>query len=682
MKMEKGLNSSSMLPAFMGAIVAISLCQSLPARPSGRGVGWGAALTSPGIIVTNIATRGDHSLALRNDGTIIAWGDAAFTPTSAGNLMAVAAGGDSFSPQSNFGLGLTTNGTVLAWNGPGFYGQTPPAGLSNVVAISAGARHSLALKNDGTIVGWGDNSRLQLNFPFGLTNVVAISAGEFYSLALKNNGTAVASGNSHPVPADATNLIAIAVGYAYGLGLKANGTVLLWNSSSSQQLPNLTNAVAIAVGDDPFSYHVLALRSDGTVYTFGDNSYGQSSVPAGLSNVVAIAAGPHHSVALKNDGAVVCWGENTWGKTSFPTCVNDIVAVSAGAGYNLALKKDGTVSDWMGNQTLPAGLSNITAVAAGIGNGLALRKDGTAKAWGNNASQQVSGLPPNLNGVAAIAMSTYHAFAVKSNGTVVVWGYVLGGGAGVLPANLTGVVAVSGSLWNLPAANGGSGPGDFALALKNDGTVVGWGDNNTYPPGSSGPTNVPAGLSNVVAIAAGGFHALALKNDSTVIGWGYNRDGEATGIPNPSSPYMSTGQVTVAGQVLSNVVAIAGGFTYSLALKNDGTVVAWGTNTDGEATIPPAVSNVVAISAGFYQSLAIIADLKIDSINIVPEGPALNFHTFAGQQYSVEYSPGLDSGSWLPLPGGNVSGNGSDTQVIDTGGADAASRFYRLRLLP
>jgi alpha-tubulin suppressor-like RCC1 family protein len=682
--MKNNLVSSCGLRASLCAIAAIFSWHSLLAGPAGRGVGWGAALTSPGIIVTNIAARGDHNLALRNDGTIIAWGDAAFTPTSAGNVLAVAAGGDSFSPQSNFGLALTTNGTVLGWNGPGFYSQTPPAGLSNVVAISAGARHSLALKSDGTVVGWGDNSQLQLNFPFGLTNVVAISAGEFYSLALKNNGTAVASGNSHPVPADATNLIAIAVGYAYGLGLKANGTVLLWNSSSSQQLPNLTNAVGIAVGDDPFSYHVLALRSDGTVYTFGDNSYGQSSVPAGLSNVVAIAAGPHHSVALKNDGAVVCWGENTWGKTNFPTCVNDIVAVSAGAGYNLALKRDGTISDWLGNQTLPAGLSNITAVAAGIGNGLALRKDGTVKAWGNNGSQQVSGLPPGLNGVAAVAMSTYHAFAVKSNGTVIVWGYASGvnPGAGVLPANLTTVVAVSASLWNLPAANGGSGPGDFALALKNDGTVVGWGDNNTSPPGSSGPTNVPAGLSNVVAIAAGGFHALALKNDSTVIGWGYNRHGEATGIPTPSSPYMSTGQVMVAGQVISNVIAIAAGFTYSLALKNDGTVVAWGTNTDGEATIPPAVSNVVAISAGFYQSLAIIADLKIDSIRIASQGPALNFHAFAGQQYSVEYSPDLTSGSWSPLPGGNVSGTGLDTQVIDTAGVGAASRFYRLRLLP
>src|SRR6267142_706969 len=122
---NKGISSSA-LRAYSWAIAAIFSCQSLLAGPAGRGVGWGIALTSPGIIVTNIAARGDHSLVFRNDGTIIAWGDTGGTPKSAGNVVAVAAGGDdSDNPQSNFGLRLTTNGTVLVWSGPGFYSQTP-----------------------------------------------------------------------------------------------------------------------------------------------------------------------------------------------------------------------------------------------------------------------------------------------------------------------------------------------------------------------------------------------------------------------------------------------------------------------------------------------------------------------------------------------------------------------------
>jgi alpha-tubulin suppressor-like RCC1 family protein len=329
-------------------------------------------------------------------------------------------------------------------------------------------------------------------------------------------------------------------------------------------------------------------------------------------------------------------------------------------------------------------LTNITSLCAGVVNGLALKKDGRVEAWGDDSHGQVSGAYLSVYKVEAIAMSRYHGFAVRSNGTVVVWGNSNGArpGAGIPPPNLSNVVAISTSPWILPPAGGALDPGDFALALRSDGTVIGWGDNNSPPPYNVGPTNVPGNLSNVVAIAAGGLHGLALRNDSTVVGWGNNHYGQATGIPNPVSPYASTGQVMVAGQVLSNVIAIAAGFTHSLALKNDGTVVAWGANVDGEATVSPGVSNVVAISAGFYQSLAITADLKIDSIHFAPQGPALDFHTFAGQQYSVEFSPDLAPGSWLPLPGGNVSGNGLDTQVIDTDGADSASRYYRLRLLP
>jgi alpha-tubulin suppressor-like RCC1 family protein len=677
---NKGISSST-LQAYSWAVAAIFSCQSLFAGPTGRGVGWGVSQSSPGIVVTNITARGGQNLGLRSDGSIISWGANLAIPRSAQDTVAVAVGGPA-SGSSSFYLALRTNGTVVGW-GDNTYSQTTPlAGLSNVVAIAAGGYHSLALKNDGTVVGWGRNIEHQTNIPLNLSNVVAIAAGDFFSLALKNDGTAVSWGGPSPVPPDATNLISIAAFYYYSVGLRANGAVVVWNANGAYEpTPNLSNTVAVAIGGDAFSHHVLALGSNGTVYAWGYNNHGQATVPAGLSNVVAVAAGSYHSVALKSDGAVVSWGDNSAGQTNFPAPVNDVIAVSAGATYNLALKRDGTIFDWNENRLLPPGLSNITAIAAGVGNGLALRKDGTVKAWGDNYHQQVSGLPLGLNGVAAIAMSRYHGFAVKSNGTVTVWGSASGAnpGAGILPPNLTNVLAISTSPWILASVGGGSDPGDFALALKSDGTVIGWGDNNSYPLYTVGPTNVPGDLSNVVAIAAGGGHGLALKNDSTVIGWGYNHYGEAIGVPNLVSPYASTGQVMIAGQVLSNVVAIAAGFIHSLALKSDGTVVAWGWNTNGEATIPVGVSNVVAISAGYYQSLAIIADLKIDSIQSRVDGLAIGFHTFAGRQYSVEFSPDLIPPNWLPLPGGNVLGNGQDVQVIDSSPANA-TRFYRLKV--
>jgi hypothetical protein len=119
-----------------------------------------------------------------------------------------------------------------------------------------------------------------------------------------------------------------------------------------------------------------------------------------------------------------------------------------------------------------------------------------------------------------------------------------------VPPNLTNVTAIS------------AGP-MHTLALKSDGTVIGWG----YSP--DGETNVPSGLSNVVAIAAGGGHSLALKSDGTVIAWGLNDYGQ-TNIP----------------MGLSNVMAIAAGDNHSVALKNDGTLVEWGDDSSSQATVP------------------------------------------------------------------------------------------------
>ena len=82
------------------------------------------------------------------------------------------------------------------------------------------------------------------------------------------------------------------------------------------------------------------------------------------------------------------------------------------------------------------------------------------------------------------------------------------------------------------------------------------------------------------------------------------------------------------------------------------------------------------------ESLAITTDLKIDSFELTDQGPAIRFQTFAGQRYSVEYSPDLNLTTWFSLPGGIVLGNGQEGEVIDTGSSNQPSRFFRLKLLP
>lgn len=117
------------------------------------------------------------------------------------------------------------------------------------------------------------------------------------------------------------------------------------------------------------------------------------------------------------------------------------------------------------------------------------------------------------------------------------------------------------------------------------GAVVGWGYNN------QSQLNIPYGLTDVAAIAAGVSHNLVLRSDGTVYAWGLNWDGETT-IP--------------AG--LSDVTAISAGWYHSLALKSDGAVVPWGDSRFGLNDVPSGLANVTAIAAGYLFNLALKGD--------------------------------------------------------------------------
>ena len=252
---------------------------------------------------------------------------------------AIAAGGE-------HSLALRTNGTVFAWGGNTYGQSTVPSGLSNVTAIAAGYYHSLALLNAGMVVAWGRNNDGQTNVPPGLSNVVAVSAGCYHNLALRSDGTVVAWGRNNSgetsVPAGLSNVVAIAAGCSHSLALRDNGLIVGWGDNDHGQLnvpPGLANVAALSAGND-FS---LALRANRTVVAWGDNTYGQTNVPVGLSNVVAISGGGSHSLALSTDGTITGWGLNTYGQTSVPPGLTNMIAVAAGASHSLALQGDGSV---------------------------------------------------------------------------------------------------------------------------------------------------------------------------------------------------------------------------------------------------------------------------------------------------------------------------------------------------
>ena len=356
---------------------------------------------------------------------------------------------------------------------------------------------------------------------------------------------------------------------------------------------------------------------------WGQNYYGQTTVPAGLSNIVAVAGGELHSLSLQIDGTVAAWGYNSYGETAVPAGLTNVVAVAGGGYHNLALRTDGTVVAWGSYyngstfvpMTVPAGLSNVVAVAAGTYHSLALRADGTLAAWGN-----------------------YY------NGSTIVPMTVLAG--------LSNVVAVAGG-------------GSHNLALRGDGTVAAWG---SYYNGSTYlPMTVPAGLSNIVAVATGGSHSLALKADGTLVAWGGNGYGQTT-VP--------------AG--LSNVVAVAVGMYHSMALRADGIIVAWGNNDYGQINIPSWVTKVGSIASGTSHCLAAPAigppfvTTRLAS-HVGSPGSSVFFRVEANGALPLHYQwrrngadlPG-QTNAVLQLTG-LVAGNAGDYSIIVTNGLGAAT---------
>lgn len=294
-----------------------------------------AGLTTP---------QGWHAASRAYTGTRIvsAWGKAdqvtsVSIPFGQGGVFTAISAGPSHS------LALKSDGTVV---GTGDYYATPPAGLSGVTAIAAGYMHNLALKSDGTVVAWGYNASGQTTIPAGLSGVTAIAAGDFHSLALKSDGTVIGWGQNNSgqinIPNSLSGVTAIAASNSSSFALKSDGTVIGWGNSVLSVPDGLTGVTAIALSSSPGAQHALALKSDGTVVGWGYASYGQTSIPAGLSGVTAIATGYSHSLALKSDGTVVSWGKvhdgTNYIPASTPAGLTGVTEIAAGQSFSMALK--------------------------------------------------------------------------------------------------------------------------------------------------------------------------------------------------------------------------------------------------------------------------------------------------------------------------------------------------------
>ena len=337
--------------------IAAGVC-TVAASQAGDAINGTVAQVTGALVVTGVPTVAagiNHTLALKADGSLMAWGK-----NSAGQL----------------GDGTMTSRSI----------PVLVPGVTGLVAAACGEAHTVAVKSDGTVMAWGRNYDGQLGDEtttdhaspvavHGLAGVVAVAAGAAHNLALKSNGTVMAWGSN-------------------GSGQLGDGTTT--DRANPVLVPGLTGVIAVAAGTD----HSLALKSDGTVIAWGGNWTGQlghgtttersspTAVPS-LTGVVAVAAGFLWSAALKSDGTVVVWGNNDFGQlgsgasTSSPREVNGIsgvVAVATVGIHAVALRSDGSVVTWgnadfglSDNASLGlTGLTGVVAVAAGFIHGVSL----------------------------------------------------------------------------------------------------------------------------------------------------------------------------------------------------------------------------------------------------------------------------------------------------------------------
>ncbi|MCL5037450.1 MAG: hypothetical protein M1269_10110 [Chloroflexi bacterium] len=414
------------------------------------------------------------------------------------------------------------------------------------------------------------------------------------------------------------------------MGFSSDGKTVTEDTASTPDAG--AKVIKIAGGN----WHRLALKSDGTVWAWGSDEYGQlgfetsgiKNTPVqilSLTGVIDIACGGYHGLALKSDGTVWVWGMNEFGQlddgTRGYTSLTGVIAIAMGWNHSLVLKSDGTVWAWGDNRdgelgdgtytdkNTPVQVLNLTGVIAIVGgwhHSLALKSDGTVWAWGwnehgqlgdgtggdykNNNDKNTPVQVSNLTGVISIAAGGDHSLALKSDGTLWIWGSndygKLGDGTDVnknTPIQVKGPDGI-GYLTDIIAI----AEGDLhSLALKADGTVWAWGCNETgqLGDGTDVDKNTPIQvkgldgigyLTDVIAIAEGDLHSLALKADGTVWAWGYNYNGQL------GDGTTTNKNIPIQVSNLTDIIAIAGGGNHSLALKSDGTVWAWGDNGFGQ----------------------------------------------------------------------------------------------------
>ena len=383
---------------------------------------------------------GLHSLAVRGEGLTWGWG---------------------FN-----GSGQTGDNTTTNWSGPVRVcaAAACTSYQTGMTALSTGGEHSLGIAADGSAWAWGNNGG------YG-------PLGDGTLLNRKAPVQVCAPGTISGCSTFLGNIVSIAAGFQHSLAADGNGAVWAWGQNNSFQL-----------GDDSASPHTVPVQVCGV---------GTPGCMGTLGGITAVAAGDKHSLALDSTANVFAWGDESLGQL--------------GNGENLSTTSQTTpVQVCAENQMAPcsAFLGSIQAIAAGGDFSVALDGSGNVWTWGSNSAGQLGDGTNTLRNVPGKVCAA--------------------GQSASCSAFLSGIVAVTAGF-------------SYAMALDSAGNVWAWG-NNTYGQLGNGtltdskvPVQVCAPgtssgcstfLSNVAQIGGGRFHSLAIRGDGTLWGWGDNENGE------------------------------------------------------------------------------------------------------------------------------------------------------------
>lgn len=720
--------------------------------------------------VLAVSTTSDHTVAVKTDGTVWAWG-----ANSEGQL----------------GIGTLVDSVAAVQvkdaAGTGF--------LSGITSVKTSYNSSYALKNDGTVWAWGDNSSGQLgdntttrrSLPVQVKNstgtgtlsgVKSIAAGGWHAAAVKTDGTMwtwgandfgqigdnTTSQRTLPVqvkdPAGTGTLSSVSsavVAYEHTIALKTDGTVWAWGSNSSGQL-----------GDNTTSMRLLPIQVKDAAGT-GTLS-GITSIAAFTGSVSTTTGG---SYALKNDGSVWAWGSNTNGElgtnsvsanSRLPVQVKDapgtgtlsgITAITAGARSVYALKNNGTLWAWgkndvgqLGdgtttNRSLPVQVkdtsgSGFITTAAGISAGgsadgfrsttVSLMQDGTLLGWGSNnrggLGYQQNGsstsLPQiiasgfqttRLDHVTQLSVARNHVLALKDDGTVWSWGRNTYGELGdntttdrTLPIQVKDP-AGTGFLTNVKQVVAATPHDDFdgtvigvSFAVKTDGTVWSWGAGSYLGDGTTTMRKLPVQvkdspgtgfLTNVASLSSAGSHTVAVKNDGTVWSWGLNFSGQL-GDNTTTFRNLPVQVRDAAGTgYLSGIVSVSAAlyvydlndsfFPYgsNIAVKNDGTVWSWGNNDsaqlgDGTTTTRTKPVQVKDPSGtGFFSGASKAVISRDHAMVLKSDGTVWAW----GDNSNKQLGDGTSTNRSLPVQVKDSTGTGFASSVADVQASDYRSGY-------